>query len=106
MKTRLDRYCREVLRLETSSGSTKYPHLKNVVKTALVLPYGNADIERGVSVNNRVVTAERNKLGDNQWIKSNERHGKVNRSSTAKAKGNVPINSKILCPARSAYSVY
>ena len=64
MKTRLDYYCREVLRLKTSSGSTKYPHLTNVVKTALVLPYGNADVERGMSENNRVVTAERNQLGE------------------------------------------
>jgi len=41
-------------------------HLTNVVKAALVLPHGNADVERGVSVINRVVTAERNKLGEDR----------------------------------------
>ena len=56
--TRVDHYWREVFKLKTSSGSTKYPHLTNVVEAALVLPYGNADVERGVSVNNR------NKLGE------------------------------------------
>ena len=50
----------EVFKLKTSSGNKKYPHLKNVVKAALVLPHGNADVGRGVSVNNRIVTAERN----------------------------------------------
>ena len=29
-----------------------------------MLPHGNADVERGVSENNRVVTAENNKLGE------------------------------------------
>ena len=38
--------------------------LTNDVNAALVLPRGNADVERGVSVNNSVVTAERNKLGE------------------------------------------
>jgi len=63
-KTRLDHYWREVFKLKTSSGSTQYLHLTDVVKAALVLPHGNADVERGKSVNNRVLTAERNKLNE------------------------------------------
>ena len=38
--------------------------LTDLVKAALVLPHGNADVERGESVNKRVVTAERNKLNE------------------------------------------
>lgn len=49
---------------KTSNGNTKYPHLTNIVKAALLLPHGNADVERGVSENKRLVTAERNKLGE------------------------------------------
>jgi len=36
------------------------------VKAALVLPHGNA--ERGKSVNNRVLTAERNKLNEDTLL--------------------------------------
>lgn len=61
-KTRVDHYWREVFKLKTSSGNPKYPHLTNVVRAALVLPHGNVDVERGVSLNNRVVTAERTNL--------------------------------------------
>ena len=63
-KTRVDHYWRGVLKLKTSNGNTKYPQLTNDVNAALVLPHGNADVERGVSVNNSGVTAERNKLGE------------------------------------------
>jgi len=60
----VDHYWRGVLKFKTSNRNTKYPQLTNDVNAALVLPRGNADVERGVSVNNSVVTAERNKLGE------------------------------------------
>jgi len=95
-----------VFKLKTSSGNTKYPHLTNVVKAALVLPHGNADVERGVSVNNRVVTAERNKLGEVtiNVIRATKDMVKFSDPQQQKPE-NVPINNKILSAARSAYSV-
>ena len=42
----------------------KYPHLAKVVKAALVVPHGNADVEMGFSVNNIVVASERSKLNE------------------------------------------
>ena len=106
-KTRVDHYWREVFKLKTSSGNTKYPHLTNVVKAALVLPHGNADVERGVSVNNRVVTAERNKLGEDtiNGIRATKDMVKFSDPQQQKPE-NVPLNNKILSAARSAYSVY
>ena len=106
-KTRVDHYWRDVFKLKTSNGNTKYPHLTNVVKAALVLPHGNADVERGVSVNNRVVTAERNKLGEDAISGLRATKAMVKFSDPQHQKPeNIPINSKILSAARAAYSVY
>ena len=106
-KTRVDHYWRDVFKLKTSNGNTKYPHLTNVVKAALVLPHGNADVERGVSVNNRVVTAERNKLGEDtiSGLRATKTMVKFSDPQHQKPE-NIPNNSKILSAARSAYSVY
>jgi len=41
----VDHSWKEVFQVKTSSGSKTYSHLTNVVKTALVLPDGNADVE-------------------------------------------------------------
>ena len=41
-----------------------YPLLTRIVKAALVLPHRNSDVERGISVNSRMLTAERNKLSE------------------------------------------
>ena len=102
----MDHYWREVFKLKTSSGSTKYPHLTNV-KAALVLPHGNVDVEGAVSVNSRVVTAERNKLGEDTINGLRATKDKVKFSDPQQQKpGNVPLNSKILSAAKSACFVY
>ena len=108
-KTRVGHYWRDVFKLKTSNGNTncKYPHLKNTVKVASVLPHGNADAERGVSVNNRVVTAERNKLGEDTSNGLRAVKDMVTFSDPQHQKPeNTPVNSKILSAATSAYSVY
>ena len=45
----IDHYWRDILKLKTGSGKDKYSRLGKVVKGVLALPYGNADIERGLS---------------------------------------------------------
>ena len=37
-------------------GKIKYKCLPELVKSALILPHGNADVERSLSVNTSVVT--------------------------------------------------
>ena len=60
--TREDHYWRRIFKLQTTNGNSKYTLLTRIVKTALVLPHGNSDVERGISVNSRMLANERNKL--------------------------------------------
>lgn len=65
-------------------------------------------IERGVSVNNRLITNERNKLGEDtiSGLRATKDMVKFSDSQQQKLE-NVPLyNSKILSAAWSAYSVY
>jgi len=52
---RVDHYWREMLSITTVVGEPKYPFLSVLVKTALALPHSNVDVERSLSVNNRMV---------------------------------------------------
>ena len=106
-KTRVDHYWRDVFKLKTSNGNTNYPHLTKVVKAALLLPHGNEDVERGMSENNRVVTAERNKLGEDtiNGLRTTKDNVKFSDLQHQKPES-IPINTKILSAARSVYSVY
>ena len=62
---RVDHFWRQVFSLQTSFGEARYPYLTNVIKSALILPHGNADVERALSVNNSLVTRERSLLSEN-----------------------------------------
>ena len=46
-----------------SDGKRKYRVLPELAKKALVLPHGNADVERCLSVNTNVVTVDRPAIG-------------------------------------------
>ena len=61
----VDHYWRDVFKLQSSDKTLKYPLLTYVIKCALVLPHGNACVERSISVNGNVDTGTRNKLGEN-----------------------------------------
>lgn len=56
--------CRAVFCLKSSDGSPKYIVLSEVVKAGLVLSQMNAESERSLSVNSRIVTKERNAVGE------------------------------------------
>ena len=48
----------------TSNDTRKYPTVTDVLEISLSLPHGNADVERGPSVNNSIITKERNQFGE------------------------------------------
>jgi hypothetical protein len=66
--SRVDHYWREILAITTADGVQKYPTLAVVVKTALIIPHSNADVERSLSINNRTVTIDRSNLGEETVI--------------------------------------
>jgi hypothetical protein len=59
---RVDHYWRDVISLQSCDGSYKYAKMGQLVKAALILPHGNADVERGFSVNNDVLTDQRTEM--------------------------------------------
>lgn len=61
---RVDHFWREVFSQVSTDSSRKYSALTDVIKMALLLPHGNADVERGLSINNSIVTKERNQLSE------------------------------------------
>ena len=65
---RIDHYWRDILKLKTGSGQDKYPRLGKIVKGILALPQGDADIERGLSDNKKMLGKDRVMLSSKSVI--------------------------------------
>ena len=65
---RIDHYWRDILKLKTGSGKDKYPRHGKIVKGVLALPHGNADVERGLSDNKKMLGKDRVKLSSKSII--------------------------------------
>ena len=61
---RIDYYWNKVLGITTMDGRVKYPTLSKLIKNILIIPHGNADIERGFSINENIVPQNRSLLSD------------------------------------------
>ena len=61
---RVDHYWNAVFLLTSVEGNGRYQLLPRLVKSCLVLAQANADSERSLSVNARVVTKERPRVGE------------------------------------------
>jgi len=55
----MDHYWHEILLLKAHDDSYKYVKMVKLIKAVLLLPHGNADVERGFSINNDVITKDR-----------------------------------------------
>jgi hypothetical protein len=56
---RVDHFWRKVFELRDSSQKPKYTALNRLVSAALTLPHGQADVERGFSYNNKLISDDR-----------------------------------------------
>lgn len=61
---RLDFYWNHVFFIRTNDGRIKYPTLSKLIKNILILPHGNADVERGFSINENIVRENRHFLSE------------------------------------------
>jgi len=61
---RIDYYWNKVLGITTTDGRLKYPTLCKLIKNVLIIPHGNADVERGFSINENLVSKNRSNLSD------------------------------------------
>ena len=105
--TRVDHYWRDIFQLKTASGNPRYPLLTRIVKAALVLPHGNSDVERGMSVNSRMLTGERDKLSEETINGLRNTKDMVKFSDPqAHRPERVPVTKKLLSSIRSAHAAY
>ena len=84
-------------------GEKKFPTIMNVIKTAIVLGHGNAEVERGFSESGKSVTNDRVRLSESSI------NGIRATSDGLKAfngPGSVPITSQLLKLGRSAHEHY
>ena len=101
---RVDVYWNKVGTLKDVFGEVKYPQVFKVVKSALILAHGNADVERGFSESGKSVTKERIRLSESSI------NGIRSTSDGMKAFDNnpsaVPITKELLKLGRFAHSNY
>jgi len=76
-----------------------------LVKTALVLPHSNTDVERSLSVNNGTVTMDKIQLGETaiNGLRSIKDYVKFC-DPAAMRPNKICINKNLLSSARNAYS--
>ncbi|CAF0764829.1 unnamed protein product [Adineta ricciae] len=61
---RIDDYWNKVFVILTDKGVPKYPTMTKLIKNALIISHGNADVERGFSINSNIVTENRSSLSE------------------------------------------
>lgn len=101
---RIDQYWSQFFNLKTSRDEIKYPTITSVVKSALCLSHGNAELERGFSDSARYLTDEKASM--------NERT--LNAAMTVKSSMKtyfnkpqlVPPSKELLNLSRNAYASY
>ena len=62
MFIRVNHFWRKIDDLKNVMGEKKFPSLMKVVKTALILGHGNAEVERGFSESGKSVSDDRVRL--------------------------------------------
>lgn len=104
---RIDHYWRNVMSQMGPNNACKFPKLSLLIKSALVLPHGNADVERSFSVNGNVLTDSRTEMSPETL------NGLLLVKDTLKfydpvqsLPSSIPLTKDLLRSCRLAYSAY
>lgn len=100
---RVDHFWNYVLNKKNASGGLKYQFLRKVVLTSLCIPHGNADVERSLSVNKKLVTPERSLLSEESVNGLRITRDAV---SMYKSIADVPVTKELLGSVRQAHKKY
>ena len=100
----VDEYWFAVLKTTEASGAKKYPTLDKVVKAALSLSHGNADSERGLSINKRMLGTERAQLSTTTINGLRACKDAVEIADNCSA--DVPITRLMISSCRNAHRAY
>lgn len=60
----IDFYWNKVLSIVRGDGRPKYSTMSKLIKNILIISHGNADVERGFSINGNIVTEQRTLLSE------------------------------------------
>lgn len=101
---RIDHFRRQVFNMKNSMDGPKFPLITNVVKCALSLSHGSADVERGFLISGKVLTEDKSAmsckmLNSRLYIKDGLRRFK-NKPDF------VPITKDLICSSRNAHQKY
>lgn len=102
--SRIDHYWRVIFDIEDKFGRKKYSNFAKLVKASLILPHGNADPERGFSINNALLSKEKSSFNDLtikslRIVKGAIKHhgGKIS---------DVPITNSLLNYVKDSHKLY
>ena len=84
-------------------GEKKFPSIMKVVKTALILGHGNAEVERGFPESGKSVSDDRVRLSD---ASINGIRATTDGLQASKGPGSVPVTKQLLQLGRSAHAHY
>ncbi|CAF2061871.1 unnamed protein product [Rotaria magnacalcarata] len=102
---RIDYYWNKVLGITTIDGRLKYPTLNKLIKNALIIPHGNADIERGFSINEHMIPQNRSSLSDSSINGIRSVYDGV-KFAGAGSSHKVHINKDIIKSVEKSYQLY
>lgn len=101
---RIDTYRSKVFALKSSNGQEKFFHLSKVVKCALTLAHSNADTDRSLSVNKRMLGDDRSSLSD--VTINGLRHVKDAVQANGGDVLQVPVTRKLLSACANTHKLY
>jgi hypothetical protein len=104
---RIDHYWRDVMSQLGPNNASKFPKLSLLIKSALVIPHGNADVERSFSVNGNVLTDTRTQMSAESLnglllVKDALKFYDPVQSLSS----SIPVTKDLLRSCRLAYSAY
>lgn len=106
-KQQIDHYWRDVFSVKTSFDKPKYEALQGLIKSIAVIPHGNADVERGLSIAKRSLTEDRTLLSDESVVANRIVQDAVTFTDPEKRRPeSISITRELLTSARNSHAAY
>ena len=100
---RCDVYWHKVLSITDNTGNAKYSALGRLVRLVLSLSHGQADVERGFSLNNATLRNERNSISGETLIALRIVKDELSLHENIES---IPMTKSIISSYRNAHSRY
>ncbi|CAF4361769.1 unnamed protein product [Rotaria magnacalcarata] len=102
---RIDFYWNNIFKITTTNGRPKYPVLTKLIKNILIISHGNADVERGFSINENIISSNRSLLSQLSINSLRTTYDTV-KNSNGVYSHNIPIHKELIKAAQSSFSFF